>query len=222
MNNDTLGHDQMRERLIKARKERGMTQVGLSRLLGRGDKFVWRYEHREHNIKHIEYLQICRALGIDPAMAVKDGVGSYSPEQSIPLQPTHPGTALAQRLEIRPYMRLYSINAPAHYKDLLQPLPEGAKFVPRVTRSTGQVHIFVTEQWKLHKALKSVCCKLGPDAALWISWPKRSARYSEINAKVALEAAEPFGLIEDAVCAIDSVWSAIKLVSAQKFDGTSL
>lgn len=218
MNNNTLSHDRMRERLIKARKEQGLTQEELSRRLGRGKKFVWRYENGGHHIKHIEYLQICRVLGIDPAMSVEEGVGPYSPKQNIPLQPPHPGTPLAQRLDIQPHMRLYSIYAPAHYKGQLQPLPDGAKFVSRVSRSTGQIHIFVTEQWKLHKALKSVSSKLGPDAALWIAWPKRSARYSEINAKVVLEAAEPFGFVEDSVCAIDSKWSAIKLVSAQKPD----
>lgn len=60
----------MRAILIEGRKETGLGQVELSRMLGMYKNFVWKYEHRERTIKAREFVRIARVLGIDPSIAV--------------------------------------------------------------------------------------------------------------------------------------------------------
>lgn len=151
----------MRAILIEARERKGLPQVALSRLLGMYANFVWKYEHRERAIKTTEFVRIARLLDIDPAIAVRDlGAASYDPRQSEPVRTAYAGTPLAQKLGIRPNMRVFAIGAPAHYSQLLEPLPEGARIVARLTKSTQLIHVFVTQRRKLDTVLKSLSGKL--------------------------------------------------------------
>ena len=52
-----------------------------------------------------------------------------------------------------------------------------------------------------------------PDAALWVSWPKKAAKQStDITEDAIRELALPIGLVDIKVCAIDATWSGLKLV----------
>jgi hypothetical protein len=62
----------------------------------------------------------------------------------------------------------------------------------------------------------SVCAlraAIGPDAALWVSWPKKAARVpTDVTEDVIRELALPLGLVDVKVCAVDATWSGLKLV----------
>jgi hypothetical protein len=48
---------------------------------------------------------------------------------------------------------------------------------------------------------------------LWISWPKKAAKVStDITEDTIRELALPIGWVDVKVCAIDAVWSGLKLV----------
>jgi hypothetical protein len=48
---------------------------------------------------------------------------------------------------------------------------------------------------------------------LWVSWPKQAAKVlTDITEDVVREAALPTGLVDVKVCAIDPIWSGLKLV----------
>ena len=52
-----------------------------------------------------------------------------------------------------------------------------------------------------------------PDAALWVSWPKRTSGVAtDITEDTIRELALPQGLVDIKVCAVDETWSALKLV----------
>jgi len=55
------------ETLVALRKEKGMTQVELSKRLGKPQPFVSYVERGERRIDVIEFYAIARALGADPA-----------------------------------------------------------------------------------------------------------------------------------------------------------
>jgi hypothetical protein len=56
-------------------------------------------------------------------------------------------------------------------------------------------------------------CHLRPDAALWVSWPKKASKVpTDITEDVIRELALPLGLVDVKVCAVDEVWSGLKLV----------
>jgi hypothetical protein len=51
------------------------------------------------------------------------------------------------------------------------------------------------------------------DAAVWVSWPKKSAGVAtDVTEDVIREVALPLGFVDVKVCAVDAVWSGLKLV----------
>jgi hypothetical protein len=123
------------------------------------------------------------------------------------------GTPLAKKLGIREGARLYVENAPRDYRKLVAPMPEGVKLVARPDRDTDLVHVFTKERKRLEAALRSWRGTLKDDAVIWLSWPKKSARVdTDITEDTIREMALPLGLVDVKVCAVDEVWSGLKLV----------
>jgi hypothetical protein len=123
------------------------------------------------------------------------------------------GTPLAKKLGIREGSRVHVDGAPPGLRALLEPWPAGASFVERVDAKTDVVHFFVKERAKLEKALRQALAKMRPDAAIWVSWPKKSAKVAtDITEGTIRDVALPMGLVDVKVCAVDEVWSGLKLV----------
>ncbi|HET9447536.1 MAG TPA: hypothetical protein VFO35_14815 [Steroidobacteraceae bacterium] len=122
------------------------------------------------------------------------------------------GTALAKKLGIKPGSKLFPIAAPGHYDELLSPLPEGVKRVRKID-DADVAHFFVTARARLDKELRAALPKMKQDAAIWISWPKKSAKVAtDITEDAIREVALPLGLVDIKVCAVDETWSGLKLV----------
>ena len=48
---------------------------------------------------------------------------------------------------------------------------------------------------------------------IWVSWPKRSSGVAtDITEDVVRDLSLPIGLVDIKVCAVDEVWSGLKLV----------
>lgn len=123
------------------------------------------------------------------------------------------GTPLAKKLGIREGMRLFVENAPGDYRKLVAPLPDGVRFVSHADHDTDVVHFFTKEKKRLQAALRSWRGKLRDDAVIWLSWPKKSAGVAtDITEDTVREVALPLGLVDVKVCAVDEVWSGLKLV----------
>jgi transcriptional regulator with XRE-family HTH domain len=58
--------------LVDARRQTGMTQAELSAKLSRPQSFVAKYEGGERRLDVIEFVEVCRALGLDPAQFLAD------------------------------------------------------------------------------------------------------------------------------------------------------
>lgn len=54
--------------LVEARKEKGLSQDALAKLLGRHQQFVSRYETSERRLDIVEFIDIARALGLELAI----------------------------------------------------------------------------------------------------------------------------------------------------------
>jgi len=67
----TKKYDQFRQSLIQARQAAGMTQLALAAKLSRPQSFVSKFERGERRLDVIEFLDIARALGFDPAHFLK-------------------------------------------------------------------------------------------------------------------------------------------------------
>lgn len=127
--------------------------------------------------------------------------------------PGYSGTPLAKKLGLRSGMRVLALQAPAEYLDWLAPLPEGLDWRQTADAEIDLVHLYCTERSDLAARLQQLRAALRPDAALWISWPKKSARVTtDITEDVIRELALPLGWVDVKVCAVSAVWSGLKLV----------
>ena len=123
------------------------------------------------------------------------------------------GTPLAKKLGIRERDKVHVLGAPKSYRALLEPLPPTVEFASKLDRSIHLVHVFTTERVALAKVLRSCRDRLDPQATVWVSWPKKSAKVpTDITEDTIRELALPLGFVDVKVCAVDDVWSGLKLV----------
>jgi hypothetical protein len=75
------------------------------------------------------------------------------------------------------------------------------------------VHMFVTERVVLAAWLARLRPLLTPKGMIWVSWPKKAAKVpTDVTEDVIRELALPLGYVDVKVCAVDDVWSGLKLV----------
>ena len=72
---------------------------------------------------------------------------------------------------------------------------------------------FVTWRADLEEQLAALRGRMAPAAGLWVAWPKRASRVpTDMTEDVVREVALPTGLVDNKVCAIDEIWSGLRLV----------
>jgi hypothetical protein len=87
------------------------------------------------------------------------------------------------------------------------------RFAAKIDQTVDIVHVFSTKKAELARALAGYRKALQPNAAVWVSWPKKSAKVAtDITEDVVREVALPLGFVDIKVCAVDDVWSGLKLV----------
>ena len=122
------------------------------------------------------------------------------------------GTLLAKKLGVRDGACVWPMAAPENYHALLEPLPPGVRFVARLSKGVDIAHLFCTQRAALADALGKCRRTLAPDAMVWVSWPKKAAKVpTDITEDTIREVALPLGLVDVKVCAVDEVWSGLKL-----------
>jgi hypothetical protein len=123
------------------------------------------------------------------------------------------GTPLAKKLGIIAHTRLVTINAPPHYLDLLELAPVDIVFEKKPSAVTDIVHLFSTEKSELEAALKQLRKTTKSNGVIWVSWPKKASKVpTDITEDTIRTLALPLGFVDVKVCAVDAVWSGLKLV----------
>lgn len=130
------------------------------------------------------------------------------------------GTPLAKKLGIGPGATVLVRNGPEPYREWLAPLPQSVVFATRVGPSIDIAHLFLSDREVLARELAALRKSLRPDAALWISWPKKASKLpTTISEDVIRELALPMGWVDVKVCAVSEVWSGLKLVVRKALRG---
>jgi hypothetical protein len=123
------------------------------------------------------------------------------------------GTPLADKLGLKRGMRCWFHNMPESVRAVID--PEGAEVEEQPTASDGlqYAHLFVTERQKLERELRALQPLMASNGCIWVSWPKKAAKVdTDVTEDVIREVALPSGLVDIKVCAVDHIWSALKLV----------
>lgn len=123
------------------------------------------------------------------------------------------GTPLAKKLGIKSGTHLHTLQAPAEYGAWVAPLPDGVVFGAEADHSVDIVHLFCLRRADLERELVRLRSALRPDAAIWVSWPKKTSKVpTDITEDTIREVALPMGLVDIKVCAVTDIWSGLKLV----------
>ena len=123
------------------------------------------------------------------------------------------GTPLAKRLGIAAGCTVVVRHAPGDYVELLEPLPPGVRIGAQLTKSTDLVHVFATQRSVLETELVALRDAIKPDGVVWISWPKKASKVStDITEDTIRAVCLPLGFVDVKVCAVDDIWSGLKLV----------
>ena len=123
------------------------------------------------------------------------------------------GTPLAKKLGIKEDSHVFLVSAPIEYGSLVEPLPCGVMFQTRVSAATDLAHIFVTREQDLRRHLTALRRTLSPEAAVWVSWPKKASGVATtVTEQTIRDICLPMGFVDVKVCAVNEVWSGLKLV----------
>lgn len=123
------------------------------------------------------------------------------------------GKTLSEKLGIRAGMCLAAVGAPRGYPGWLAPLPAGVAVVSRASARADVLHCFVETRGELERRVARLNRVLRDDAALWVSWPKKSSgRPTDLTEGALREVVLPLGLVDVKVCAVDATWSGLKFV----------
>jgi hypothetical protein len=122
------------------------------------------------------------------------------------------GTPLAKKLGLKDDLTVLLSGAPDGYRKWLD-APRSVRFVTKLSGDVNLVQIFTTKRTQLAHALAGYRHALAPDAVVWVSWPKKSSKVrTDITEDTIREVALPLGFVDVKVCAVDDVWSGLKLV----------
>jgi hypothetical protein len=124
------------------------------------------------------------------------------------------GTPLPRKLGIKPGMSMAILNAPPNLETILGQLPDDVTTGRRLDDHRDLVLIFVTRQTDLAARIPVLMSAIAPDGMIWVAWPKRASKIEtdmteDVIREIVLPASD---LVDVKVCAIDEIWSGLKLV----------
>jgi hypothetical protein len=128
------------------------------------------------------------------------------------------GTPLSRKLGLKDGQAVAFVGLPDSLQELTEvrafrriettpdwrALPEGARDV---------IHWFTRSAAQVDQALPVLRDLIAPDGMIWVSWPKKAARVpTDVTEDVVRNRALADVLVDVKVCAVDEIWSGLKLV----------
>ncbi len=123
------------------------------------------------------------------------------------------GTPLAKKLGIKSGSRIGLINPPGNYFDLFTDLPPDITVINDVSIKKDLIHFFTKSEKEFTVMLPGLKTQIIPNGIIWVSWPKKASKVvTDLTEDLIRDYAISNGLVDVKVCAMDEVWSALKLV----------
>ena len=123
------------------------------------------------------------------------------------------GKPAYKKLGLKDGFKIKIINEPADYMPFVG-VPESASIsVTRPEADLDYVHVFTRAREELEAILPQLKAAIQPAGVIWVSWPKKASRVpTDITEDTIRNLALDIGLVDIKVCAVDKVWSGLKLV----------
>lgn len=123
-------------------------------------------------------------------------------------------TPLAKKLGIKSGFKIRLINPPANYFDLFIDMPNNVEIInddPTIKKDF--VHYFATAAKDLQDNIVSLKNEIKQNGIIWVSWYKKTAKIpTDVTEDFIRSLALAKGLVDIKICAVDEIWSGLKLV----------
>lgn len=134
-------------------------------------------------------------------------------------QAGYSGTPLPKKLGLKDGQRVLFVDLPEAQKSLLEacqfsfPLQSDWGGLTKQDSGFDVIHGFTKSQNDLKTHLRRLQSLIAPDGMIWISWPKKASKVeTDITEDVVRAEALALDLVDVKVCAVDAIWSGLKLV----------
>ena len=122
------------------------------------------------------------------------------------------GAPLAKKLGLKQGTGLWVRNMPQSARAQFEHIA-CHRYLARLGEAPPVAHVFHTSAAALEADLKKLRPLLAADGMVWACWPKRAAKVpTDITEDVVRAHALPLGFVDVKVCAVDAIWSGLKLV----------
>jgi hypothetical protein len=123
------------------------------------------------------------------------------------------GTTLAKKLGIKSGFTIRLINQPDYYFELFTDFPEEVNISKTAKAPKDLIHFFTKESKELQQKIIALRNEIVQNGAIWISWPKKASKVpTDITEDFVRDLALKNGLVDIKVCAVNEIWSGLKLV----------
>ena len=121
-------------------------------------------------------------------------------------------TPLAKKLSLKNGMRVWRDGMPNGVAGEIAAEELRLELLDKPEAPLDAAHIFVTARGQLEAKLHHLMPLLGPGGFIWVSWPKKASKVpTDITEDTIRDVCLPMGLVDVKVCAVDAVWSGLKL-----------
>jgi hypothetical protein len=129
------------------------------------------------------------------------------------------GTPLGRKLGYRQDMRVLADGMPDFIRRAIEAsIGEKPNWRLAPEPDLAAAHIFVTDRSAMADKLAVLRTLIEPAGFIWVSWPKKASKVAtDITEDVIREVALPLGFVDVKVCAVDAIWSGLKLVIRRGF-----
>ena len=123
------------------------------------------------------------------------------------------GTPLAKKLGIKAGFHVKLVNAPTYYFDLFTDFPTYIDSTDDLSVEKDFIHFFTKSEEEYIRNLPILKKQLKPNGMIWASWPKKASKIvTDVTENKIRDYAIEIGLVDIKVCAVDEIWSGLKLV----------
>jgi hypothetical protein len=123
------------------------------------------------------------------------------------------GTPLAKKLSLKDGTRVWRDGMPENVALEIDREELQVEWLDAPNSPIDAAHIFVTERAALETKLAELKAMLGPGGFIWVSWPKKASKVpTDITEDTIRDICLPMGLVDVKVCAVDEIWSGLKLI----------
>jgi len=124
-------------------------------------------------------------------------------------------TPLSKKLGIKENTKLFLVNAPANYFELLETNIQNQVVLDMAVADF--YHIFTPHAKELKQSFTEIIAVAKNDAVIWISWYKKASKIpTDVTEDFIRSVVLATEWVDVKVCAVSDIWSGLKIVKRVK------